>query len=158
MKPILLIAIVSGTLCAVRPAQTPITWRSKGLRVSTSDNVIYLEQAVEIKHGKTSVRADSGRIYFDPSDKRLHREAITRVVLHGNVRFSLGGERFSGRGEHAELLPQESITLSGQVTAHRGDSTIRGTRVIYYLNTGWIKVSDAQGELRSERTHSKSSR
>ena len=134
-------------------ADNPIKWRSKGLTVSTQGNVINLEDEVEIKQGNLRVQANTARIYFNDTQRKVGRAAITKVELQGQVRFIFGSgtEKISGSCDRAELLPQESIVLSGRAQAKRGGNTIRGTKIIYYLHTGWIKVTEAEGVIRSER-------
>ena len=151
MKLILLTALASST--AALGADNPIKWRSKGLTVSTQGNVINLEDEVEIKQGNMRVQANTARIYFNDTQRKVGRAAITKVELRGRVRFSFGSgtEKISGSCDRAELLPQESIVLSGRAQATRGGNTIRGTQIIYYLHTGWIKVTEAEGVMRSER-------
>lgn len=148
MKLILLTALVSSTALG-----NPIKWRSKGLTVSMQGNVINLEDEVEIKQGNIQVQADTARIYFDDAQRKVEREAITKVELRGNVRFSFGDgkDKIHGSCDKAEFLPPESIVLSGRAQATRGGNTIRGTQIIYYLHTGWIKVMEAEGVIRSEQ-------
>ncbi len=147
MKLILLTALASSTVLA-----SPIKWRSKGLKASTQGNVINLEDEVEIKQGNVQVQADTARIYFDGGARKMGRDAIVKVELRGQVRFSFGHGTAKVRGscDRAELLPQESIVLSGRAQATRGGNTIRGSQIIYYLHTGWIKVTEAEGVIRSE--------
>ena len=145
MKLILLTALVSSVVLG-----KPIKWRSKGLTVSTQGNVINLADEVDIKQGDLHVQADAARIYFDATQRTVAREAIIKVELRGNVRFSFGHgvEKIHGSCDRAELLPSESIVLSGRVQAKRGGNKILGAQIIYYLHTGWIKVIEAEGEIR----------
>ena len=146
MKLILLTAIASSVALG-----NPIKWRSKGLTVSTQGNVINLTDAVEIKQGDLQVQADNARIYFDDAARKVGREAIKKVELRGNVRFSLGREKIHGSCDQAELLPSESIVLSGRAQATRGGNVMRGAQIIYYLHTGWLKVTEAEGVIRTEQ-------
>lgn len=147
MKLILLIALASNTALG-----NAIKWRSKGLTFSTQGNVIHLDNGVEIEQGTIQVQADTARIYFDGGPRKVGREAIVRVELQGQVRFSFGkgAEKISGSCDKAELLPAESIVLSGRAQATQGGNTLRGAQIIYYLHTGWIKVSEAEGVIRTE--------
>lgn len=148
MKLILLIALASSTALG-----NAIKWRSKGLTVSMQGNVIHLDNEVEIEQGNVHVQADTARIYFDSGLRKVGREAIVKVELQGQVRFSFGSgaEKISGSCDKAELLPAESIVLSGRAQATQGGNTIRGAQIIYYLHTGWIKVSEAEGVIRTEQ-------
>ena len=147
MKLILLTTLVSSTALG-----NPIKWRSKGLTVSTQGNVINLTDEVEIKQGNMQVQADSARIYFDDASRKVGRESVTKVELLGNMRFSSGegAEKIRGSCDKAELLPPEKIVLTGRAQVTRGNNTIRGTQIIYYLHTGWIKVTEAEGVIRAD--------
>ena len=150
MNFILLLALVSS---AALGADDAIKWRSKGLTLVPQDNVINLTTAVEIRQGDAVVYADTAQIFFQRSAKQAWRDAITKVVLRGRVRFSFGQGTAKVRGSsaRAELLPQESITLSGDAQVTRGGNVLRGTSIIYYLHTGWIKVSEAEGVIQLEQ-------
>ena len=145
MKLILLSALASSTLLG---ADDVIKWRSQGLTVVPEHNIINLDAAVEIRQGNVLVRAEHARIHLH--DKGIHREAVTKVVLRGNVRFSFvhGQKKISGRAEYAELLPLDSITLSGRAQITQGGNVLRGAKITYYLLTGWIKVDAAEGVIR----------
>ncbi len=122
------------------------------MSVSTQGNVINLEAEVDIRQGDLRVQAERARIYFDAAPRRVGRDALTRAELRGNVRFSFGKGTAQIRGscDRAEFLPHESVVLSGNVQATRGGNIIRGRQIIYYLHTGWIKVSEAEGVMQAE--------
>ena len=146
MKLILLLAFTSNTILG---ADNVIKWRSQGLTAVPEHNIINLNANVEIKQGNVLVRAEHARIHL--SDKEMRREAVTKVVLRGNVQFSFihDQKKITGQAEHAELLPLDSITLSGQAQITQGGNVLRGAKITYYLLTGWIKVEAAEGVIRS---------
>ena len=148
MKLILLLAFASQVALGT---DEPIKWRSKGLTISTQGNVINLIDEVEIRQGDMQVQANRARIYFDASARQVRHEAVTKVELQGRVRFSFGQgrEKIHGSCDRAEILPSESIVLSGRAQATRRGNALRGTQIIYYLHTGWIKVIEAEGVIQS---------
>lgn len=146
MKLILLSAFASSALLG---ADNIIKWHSQGLTVVPEHNIINLDADVEIRQGNVLVQAEHARIHL--SDQEMRREAVTKVVLRGNVRFSFvhGQKKITGQAEHAKLLPLDSITLSGRAQITQGGNVLRGKKIIYYLLTGWIKVEEAEGVIRS---------
>ena len=147
MKLILLSLLVSSTALGT---DNIIKWRSQGLTVVPEHNIINLNAEVEIRQGNVLVQAEHARVHL--SDKEMHREAVTQVVLRGKVRFSFihGQKKITGQAEHAKLLPLDSITLSGRAQITQGGNVLRGKKITYYLLTGWIKVEEAEGVIRSE--------
>jgi len=74
---------------------------------------------------------------------------ITRLECFGNVE-AVDGERWA-RGDHADYDTQkEVLVLTGNPEARQGTSTMKGDRVVFYVDSDLIEVERVKGVLESK--------
>ena len=74
---------------------------------------------------------------------------ITRLECFGNV-VAVDGERWA-RGEHADYdTVKEVLVLTGNPEARQGTNTMRGDKVVFYVDTDLIEVERVKGVLESK--------
>jgi lipopolysaccharide export system protein LptA len=74
---------------------------------------------------------------------------ITRLECFGNVE-AVDGERWA-RGDHADYDTQkEVLVLTGNPEARQGTNTMKGDRVVFYVDTDLIEVERVKGVLESK--------
>ena len=74
---------------------------------------------------------------------------ITRLECFGNVE-AVDGERWA-RGEHADYdTVKEVLVLTGNPEARQGTNTMKGDRVVFYVDTDLIEVERVKGVLESK--------
>ncbi|MGZ6133072.1 MAG: LptA/OstA family protein [Myxococcaceae bacterium] len=74
---------------------------------------------------------------------------ITRLECFGNV-VAVDGERWA-RGDHADYDTQkEVLVLTGNPEARQGTNTMKGDRVVFYVDTDLIEVERVKGVLESK--------
>jgi lipopolysaccharide export system protein LptA len=74
---------------------------------------------------------------------------ITRLECFGNVQ-AVDGERWA-RGDHADYdTVKEVLVLTGNPEARQGTNTMKGDRVVFYVDTDLIEVERVKGVLESK--------
>ncbi|HEY3586362.1 MAG TPA: LptA/OstA family protein [Myxococcaceae bacterium] len=74
---------------------------------------------------------------------------ITRLECFGNVE-AVDGERWA-RGDHADYdTVKEVLVLTGNPEARQGTNTMKGDRVVFYVDTDLIEVERVKGVLESK--------
>jgi len=74
---------------------------------------------------------------------------ITRLECFGNVE-AVDGERWA-RGDHADYdTVKEVLVLTGNPEARQGSNTMKGDRVVFYVDTDLIEVERVTGVLESK--------
>ncbi len=74
---------------------------------------------------------------------------ITRLECFGNVE-AVDGDRWA-RGDHADYDTQkEVLVLTGNPEARQGTNTMKGDRVVFYVDTDLIEVERVKGVLESK--------
>jgi len=74
---------------------------------------------------------------------------ITRLECFGNVQ-AVDGERWA-RGDHADYdTVKEVLVLTGNPEARQGSNTMKGDRVVFYVDTDLIEVEKVKGVLESK--------
>jgi len=74
---------------------------------------------------------------------------ITRLECFGNV-VAVDGDRWA-RGDHADYDTQkEVLVLTGNPEARQGTNTMKGERVVFYVDTDLIEVERVKGVLESK--------
>ena len=74
---------------------------------------------------------------------------ITRLECFGNV-VAVDGERWA-RGDHADYdTVKEVLILTGNPEARQGTNTMRGEKVVFYVDTDLIEVERVKGVLESK--------
>ncbi|HZW88372.1 MAG TPA: LptA/OstA family protein [Myxococcaceae bacterium] len=74
---------------------------------------------------------------------------VTRLECFGNVQ-AVDGERWA-RGDYADYdTVKEVLVLTGNPEARQGTNTMRGDRVVFYVDTDLIEVERVKGVLESK--------
>ena len=74
---------------------------------------------------------------------------ITRLECFGHVE-AVDGERWA-RGDHADYdTVKEVLVLTGNPEARQGTNTMKGDRVVFYVDTDLIEVERVSGVLESK--------
>jgi len=74
---------------------------------------------------------------------------ITRLECFGNV-VAVDGERWA-HGDHADYdTVKEVLVLTGNPEARQGTNTMKGDRVVFYVDTDLIEVERVKGVLESK--------
>ncbi len=74
---------------------------------------------------------------------------VTRLECFGNVE-AIDGERWA-RGDHADYdTVKEVLVLTGNPEARQGTNTMKGDRVVFYVDTDLIEVERVSGVLESK--------
>lgn len=74
---------------------------------------------------------------------------ITRLECFGNVQ-AVDGERWA-RGDYADYdTVKEVLVLTGNPEARQGTNTMKGDRVVFYVDTDLIEVERVKGVLESK--------
>jgi len=74
---------------------------------------------------------------------------VTRLECFGNVE-AVDGERWA-RGDHADYDTQkEVLVLTGNPEARQGANTMKGDRVVFYVDSDLIEVERVKGVLESK--------
>ena len=74
---------------------------------------------------------------------------VTRLECFGNVQ-AVDGERWA-RGDHADYdTVKEVLVLTGNPEARQGTNTMKGDRVVFYVDTDLIEVEKVKGVLESK--------
>jgi lipopolysaccharide export system protein LptA len=123
----------------------PIKLRSEGLKGSRSDGKVLLKENVRIDQGDLQITCDEAAIYFDEG-----KEEIDRVVANGRVKLKkLDFTTKTKIAASARRVVYEQkkglVTLTGNVSIYRGTDLIKGSRLVYDMNTGWITGKQVDG-------------
>ena len=74
---------------------------------------------------------------------------ITRLECFGNV-VAIDGDRWA-HGDHADYdTVKEVLVLTGNPEARQGTNTMKGDRVVFYVDTDLIEVERVKGVLESK--------
>ncbi len=74
---------------------------------------------------------------------------VTRLECFGNVQ-AVDGERWA-RGDHADYdTVKEVLVLTGNPEARQGTNTMKGDRVVFYVDSDLIEVERVKGVLESK--------
>jgi lipopolysaccharide export system protein LptA len=74
---------------------------------------------------------------------------VTRLECFGNV-VAVDGERWA-RGDHADYdTVKEVLVLTGNPEARQGTNTMKGDKVVFYVDTDLIEVERVKGVLESK--------
>ena len=74
---------------------------------------------------------------------------VTRLECFGNVQ-AVDGERWA-RGDHADYdTVKEVLVLTGNPEARQGTNTMKGDKVVFYVDTDLIEVERVKGVLESK--------
>ena len=126
----------------------PVHFESKGLKGLREKGTVELLDDVVVTQAAFRLEADHAQVYFDETTKD-----VTKVVADGNVKiFNVDentGEKLKAYGDQVLFLNKDRVVImQGNARLWRGeDSMIRGKKITYEMDTGWIKADRVAGEL-----------
>jgi lipopolysaccharide transport protein LptA len=129
----------------------PVHFESKGLRGLKEKGTVELIEEVIITQGELRLEADRAKIFYDESQKE-----VARVLAEGNVKiFNVErstGEKMKAFSNQVEFLNKNrTVIMEGNARLWRGtQSVIRGKKITYEIDSGWIKGDRVAGELQPE--------
>lgn len=126
-------------------SKKPIKLKSDGLKGSRLSGEILLKENVHIDQGDLEITCDEATIFFDRST-----DEIQRVLAIGNVKMKkideISKKKIRASARRIEYLPKKgSVTMTGNVRIVRDDDIIKGTLLVYDINTGWISGKKIDG-------------
>lgn len=137
-----------GKKVATKKDREPVHFESKGLKGLREKGTVELVENVVVTQGTFRMEADHAQVYFDEAAKD-----VNKVIAEGNVKiFNLDentGEKLKAYGNTVLFLNKDRVViLEGNARLWRGeDSMIRGKKITYEMDTGWIKADQVAGEL-----------
>jgi lipopolysaccharide export system protein LptA len=132
---------------AADDSKQPVHFESKGLRALKEKGTAELIQDVVVTQGTLRLEADKAKIYYDDDVKD-----VVRVVAEGNIKIfkvdEESGEKIKAFGDRVEFDNKaRTVVLEGNARLWRGADLVRGKKITYELDSGWIKADRVAGEV-----------
>ena len=122
----------------------PIEITADNLEVHRDRRVAIFRGRVQAVQGEMRLQADEVVVHYREGTEGERAEAgsISRIDADGRVFFSTSEE--TAEGKHGVYdVDHSTITLTGSVVLARGDSVIRGERLVLNLATGQSRMEAA---------------
>jgi lipopolysaccharide transport protein LptA len=129
-------------------ANEPVHFESKGLKGLREKGLVELVDDVVVTQAQFRLEADKAQVFFDEA-----AHDVVRVVAEGNVKiFNIDektGEKLKAYGNQVVFLNKDRrVIMEGNARLWRGEeSVIRGKKITYEMDTGWIRADRVAGEL-----------
>jgi lipopolysaccharide export system protein LptA len=154
----LITAVIALLACAPAHAQLsresgPIELAADFAERVDAENLVRLRGRVNVRQGEARLAADTMDVYFKPGGEGENRD-VERIEADGAVVYVTPFE--VARGDHGIYVASgERITLTGDVTLVRGESTLAGSELViesatgrsYLTNSG--RQSESDGRVRA---------
>lgn len=132
---------------ASEDSKQPIHFESNGLRALKEKGTAELLENVVVTQGTLRLEADKAKIFYDDDIKD-----VVRVIAEGNVKiFKIdeeSGEKIKAYGDRVEFDNKaRTVVLDGNARLWRGADLVRGKKISYELDTGWVKADRVAGEV-----------
>lgn len=127
----------------------PVHFSSQGLKGLREKGLVELVQDVVVTQGEFKLEADNAQVYFGEQSKEVHKVvAVGQPVKITNVDPNTG-ERIEASGNQVLFNNEERLVfLEGNAKIKKGSqSTIKGKKISYELDSGWIKADRVAGEV-----------
>jgi len=129
----------------------PVKYQSNGLNGLRTKGTIELLDDVKVTQGTLKMEADEAKIDFDEAT-----DEVTKIVAAGQIKMFRydedSGEQIQAFGDRMTFLNSErKVILEGNARLFRGANLLRGQRLIYELDTGWIRAEKVDGELHPDQ-------
>ncbi len=130
-----------------KDADQPVHFESKGLRGLREKGTVELVDDVIITQGSLRMEADHAKVYYNEGIKD-----VMRVVCKGNVKIykddEESGEKIKAFGDQVTFENKKrTVVMEGNARLWRGADLVRGKKITYEMETGWIKADRVAGEL-----------
>jgi lipopolysaccharide export system protein LptA len=120
----------------------PIDVDAARIEVEDKENQAIFTGAVVIRQGRLTLNADTVKVLYER--KGTAGPEMQRLDARGNVRLISPSESASSTNAIYDV-PQRIITMLGNVTLDRGGSSLKGQRLVFYLDTGKIDFNARGG-------------
>lgn len=131
--------------------QEPVHFESKGLRGLREKGTVELIEDVIVTQGDLRLEADRAQIFYDEDQKEVAKVLATGNVKISNVEQSTG-EKMKAYSNQVQFNNKDrTVVMEGNARLWRGSqSVIRGKKITYEIDSGWIKADRVAGELQPE--------
>lgn len=129
-------------------SKEPVHFESKGLKGLREKGLVELVDNVVVTQGDLRLEADKAQVFFDEA-----AHDVVKVIAEGNVKiFNIDentGEKLKAFSNQVVFLNKERrVIMEGNARLWRGEeSVIRGKKITYEMDTGWIRADRVAGEL-----------
>lgn len=131
----------------------PVHFESKGLRGLREKGTVELIEDVVVTQGDLRMEADRAQIFYDENQREVMKVVATGNVKMFNVDKSTGEKMKAFCNEVHFLNSERTVVMEGNARLWRGtQSVIRGKKITYEIDSGWIKADRVAGELQPEDT------
>jgi lipopolysaccharide transport protein LptA len=131
----------------------PVHFESKGLRGLREKGTVELIEEVVVTQGDLRMEADRAQIFYDENQREVVKVVATGNVKMFNVDKSTGEKMKAFCNEVHFLNSERTVVMEGNARLWRGtQSVIRGKKITYEIDSGWIKADRVAGELQPEDT------
>ena len=127
-------------------AKGPVKWKSQGLLATQEKGVIELEKDVEITQDDLVLRAQHSKIYFSEDGAG----EVDKVHLDGKVHIERKtqnpADEVVAKANRATYYSADNkVYLEGNARLWRSGNLIKGKKITYDLQSGWITVDRVEG-------------
>jgi lipopolysaccharide transport protein LptA len=123
----------------------PVRFKSRDLKAQKETGIAELKSDVVITQAATELKSDYAKIYSDPLTNN-----VTKAEAQGNVRLKRDAidpaDRLSAKSDKATFYYTErKIILQGNASLTKEGSVLKGKKITYDMETGWITFDSAEG-------------
>ncbi len=138
-------AAAEGSRAAIATPENPVFVDCDKGRMEGSQQRFVCTGHVKMVRNTTTLTCDRSIGHYLGKDAT----EITRLECFGNV-VAVDGDRWA-RGDHADYdTVKEVLILTGNPEARQGTNTMKGDRVVFYVDTDLIEVERVKGVLESK--------
>jgi lipopolysaccharide export system protein LptA len=125
----------------------PVHFESNGASALQEKGTLELLDNVVVTQGSMRMEADRAKIFYDEDKKD-----VDRVVAVGNVKmFKIdedSGEKIQAFGDEVVFYNKKrTVTMAGNARLWRGADLVRGKKITYEMDSGWIRADRVIGEV-----------
>ena len=127
----------------------PVNFTSQGLKGLREKGLVELVKDVLVTQGDLKIEADNAQVYFSEDTKEVQRiVALGQPVKMSNIDPN-SGEKLEAYGNQIVFDNSDRVVhLEGNARIKKGsNSTIKGKKITYELDSGWIRADKVAGEI-----------
>lgn len=137
-----------------RPRENvPVHFTSQGLKGLRERGLVELMKDVLVTQGDLRIEADNAQVFFSEESKEVKKiVALGQPVKMSNIDPNTG-EKLEAIGNQIEFNNADRVVLlEGNARIKKGNnSTIKGKKITYELDSGWIKADKVAGEISPQK-------
>lgn len=135
----LFVVILFGGHCFAASSASeklPVEIMSDSLEILQIENKAIFKGSVHAVRGDASMRSQEMHVYYDAHKNKIgeSESSVSKVEAIKNVSLKTNEEKVTGDLGLFDVNKNE-ITISGNVILTRGKNVVKGTKLIYNLNT-----------------------